>query len=39
MATPVNTVTKKMAETFETRLLNAVWNDDNKEINKMIIEG
>ncbi len=35
---PVNTYLEAKAETFETRLLNAVWNDDEKTINKMIIE-
>ena len=29
---------KEKAETFETRLLNAVKNDDNNTINEMIIE-
>jgi len=38
MANPVNKLAKEKATTFETRLLQAVWNDDNKEIEKMIIE-
>ncbi len=38
MATLVNKLAKEKAVTFETRLLHAVWNDDNKEIEKMITE-
>jgi len=38
MARPVNEFAKQKAATFETRLLQAVWNDDNKEIEKMILE-
>ena len=29
---------ERLYTTFETRLLNAVWNDDNKAIELMIIE-
>ena len=36
--TPVNKLAKEKSTTFETRLLQAVWNDDNKEIEEMIIE-
>ena len=38
MARPVNEFAKQKAATFEPRLLQAVWNDDNKEIEKMILE-
>ena len=36
--TYTDTDIKVMAETFETRLLSAVWNDDNNIIEKMIVE-
>lgn len=35
---PVNKLAEQKAATFETRLLQAVWDDNNKEIEKMIIE-
>ena len=38
MATPVNKLAKEKLTTFETRLLQAVWDDDNKQIEKMIEE-
>lgn len=38
MATPVNKLAKEKSTTFETRLLQSVWDDNNKEIEKMIIE-
>ena len=38
MAQLVNRIAKAKASTFETRLLNAVWNDDNKTIEKMMVE-
>ena len=34
----VNKEMEEMHKTFETRLLNAVWNDDNNEIKKMMSE-
>jgi hypothetical protein len=38
MATPVNRIAKEKSLTFETRLLTAVWDDDNSGIKKMMIE-
>ena len=38
MATPVNKIATEKADTFETRLLQAVWDDNDKEIKKMMLE-